>query len=46
MLLIPMAPHLSKCIFWTKISAHSAIVIDTDLLHVDSKRLIKGEQHC
>lgn len=36
----------SKTHFWTKIFAHSIIVIDSDLLHVDSKRLIKGEQHC
>lgn len=44
-----MTPHLPKYIFmyfFKNNSAHSTKVIDSDLIHVDSKRLIKGKKHC
>lgn len=44
-----MTPHLPKYMsmyFLEKNSSHSTNVIDTDLIHVDSKRLIKGKKHC
>lgn len=39
-------PTSPEMYFFEKNCAYSAKVIDTDLIHVDSKRLIKGKKHC